>query len=81
MAVGTGVEVGRGVWVRVGVGGFGVGVGGISVGVEVGTGVEVGGLGVSVGVGGTSVAVSQLTLKTISPKSKANNSFLIPMPP
>jgi len=47
------------------------------VGVEVGRGVAVGGLGVAVGVGGISVAVSQLTLKTMNPKSTANNSFLI----
>jgi hypothetical protein len=91
VAVGTGVEVGFGVWVRVGVGGFGVGVGGFGVGVggfgvgvggiAVGVGVEVDGTGVAVGVGGASVAVSQLALKTMNPKSTANNNFLISMPP
>jgi hypothetical protein len=59
----------------------GVEVGGTSVGVEVDGGVAVGGLVVAVGVGGTSVAVSQLALKTINPKSTANNNFLISMPP
>ena len=91
MAVGTGVEVGFGVWVRVGVGGFGVGVGGFGVGVggfgvevggiAVGVGVEVDGTGVAVGVGGISVAALQLTPKTRSTKSQANNGFLISMPP
>jgi hypothetical protein len=61
------------------VGGFGVGVG--VGGISVGVGVEVGGLGVAVGVGGISVAVSQLTLKTRSPKRQANNNFFILMPP
>jgi len=51
------------------------------VAVGTGVGVEVGGLGVAVGVGGISVAVSQLTLKTMNPKSAASNNFFISVPP
>ena len=54
-----------------------MGVGGISVGEEVGWGVEVGGIGVAVGVGGISVAVLQLTLRARNIKRQANNGFLI----